>query len=261
MIWVIGGTSESIEFFKHIKSYGISKEIVATVISEYSKELIKDIDSDIEVFVGRLDSNEMESFLLKKNIKKVIDLSHPYAKEVSKNAVNAAKKFEIEYFRFHRKSYDFNINEITDSSICNSIEEITELVEKLDGNILVTLGGNCIEKFRDLKNLKNIYFRILPDYNVIKKCFEIGVLPKNIIALQGPFSKEMNKVIIKDYSIKHLITKNSGINGGEKEKIEACLESQCKLIFLKRPDSENYGEIFFTLEGLVEKIMEDREII
>lgn len=258
MIWVIGGTSESIEFFKYISSHNISKQFLVTVISDYSKELIKEIDSNIEVFVGRLDLAGMENFLFEKKIEKIIDLSHPYAKEVTKNAVNTAKKLKIPYFRFQRESYEFNTNEIKDSRFCNSVEEIVELVNKLDGNILVTLGGNCIEKFKDVKNMRNIYFRILPDYNVIKKCFEIGVLPKNIIALQGPFSKAMNKVIIEDYNISHLVTKNSGINGGEREKIEACIETKCNLIFLKRPESESYGEMFFTLDSLVKKILDKR---
>jgi len=39
--------------------------------------------------------------------------------------------------------------------------QIIEYVENLEGNILVTLGSNNVPLFKDLKNLSNIYFRIL----------------------------------------------------------------------------------------------------
>lgn len=254
MIWIVGGTSEATDFLKCFTGNDVSSKFIVTVVSDYSKELIKEIDSRIEVLTGRLDLQGMDDFVNLRNIEKIIDLSHPYAQEVSKNVTTVAMKYKIPYFRFHRESYNDSKEE---TNLYSTVEEIVDVVKDIEGNILVTLGGNCIDKFKNIKNLKNIYFRILPDSEVIRKCNQIGILPKNIIALQGPFSKAMNKVMIEDYKIKYLITKNSGINGGEKEKIDACTELGCKLIFLKRPTSGSYGEIFNSFDEFIKRIYKE----
>ena len=52
-------------------------------------------------------------------------------------------------------------------------------------------------------------------------CEKNGICGKQILALQGPFSVEMNEAILKQYHINCLVTKRSGKNGGYQEKIEA----------------------------------------
>ena len=43
----------------------------------------------------------------------------------------------------------------------------------------------------------------------------------NIIAIKGPFGIHINDGIIKEYKIRCLITKDSGLEGGMEEKIES----------------------------------------
>ena len=50
---------------------------------------------------------------------------------------------------------------------------------------------------------------------------EQGIKGRQILALQGPFSTEMNAAILKQYDIHHMVTKNSGRTGGYQEKLEA----------------------------------------
>ena len=50
---------------------------------------------------------------------------------------------------------------------------------------------------------------------------EQGIKGRQILALQGPFSTEMNAAILKQYDIRHMVTKNSGRTGGYREKLEA----------------------------------------
>ena len=44
---------------------------------------------------------------------------------------------------------------------------------------------------------------------------------RQIIAMQGPFSAQMNECILREYSIDWMVTKISGHAGGFEEKIEA----------------------------------------
>ena len=193
----------------------------------------------------------MVEFIEKYHIEKVIDLSHPYASIVTSTAIEAAKIKKIEYYRFERKEIHILPKKYSEFE---NIEDLIGYVGKLDENILVTLGSNNIPSFKDLENLSKFYFRILPKWDMVKRCEDNNILPKNIIAMQGPFCKNMNKGMIEQYNIKYLITKKAGTTGGELEKIEACDEMGVEVIFLSRPKilCENfYTDIDILLESIL----------
>lgn len=253
MDWIIGGTKDSRDFIDILKNdfwenKDFLKNIILTTASDYGKILAS--ESGVEVKSLSMNEDEMKIFISKYNIKRIFDLSHPYAKEVSLNAMRASEEKNIDYFRFERQNLEY-----TESFSFLSIDEMIDFVEKLQGNILVTLGTNNIEKFKNIKNLENIYFRILPVKISIEKAEKAGIKAKNIIALQGPFSKEFNMAIYKNYNIKYILTKESGKEGGEQEKIEAAYEMNITPLILKRP-SIKYTWVSSDMQKIVEKFKE-----
>ena len=99
----------------------------------------------------------------------------------------------------------------------------------------------------------NLYVRILPTVDSVKKAEDLGYLPSKIIAIQGPVSKVLNKAMLESYKIDYLITKESGATGGEIEKIEACREYGTTVLVLKRP-YVNYGKVYNEINELVEDV-------
>ena len=59
------------------------------------------------------------------------------------------------------------------------------------------------------------------------------------------------------YKIKALITKDSGEEGGMKEKVDSALLNNVKLIVVKRPNL-NYGKEFNDIKEMLEFIKERR---
>lgn len=238
MYWLIGGTKDARDFLNKITI----KNIIISVATDYGKELLK--DCDYEVIVKRLDKKEMKSFVEKYKIKGIIDLSHPYAIEVSKNAIEVG----IPYFRYERKLLLYN-----GAREFFKIDDLVKEVDKelIDKRVLSTLGSNNILKFKEIKNKENFYTRILPMEEALVKCREAGIISKNILAMQGPFSKEFNIAILENYNIDILLTKESGYIGGELEKVEACKALGVEVFVLKRPKIE-YPRVFDTLEDLIE---------
>lgn len=245
MIWIIGGTKDSREF---IKNYKFKEKLIVTTATEYGGKLLEEFK--VKVFCKKLTFLEMESFVKENEISKIVDLSHPYAVEVSKNAIDTAKKLNIDYIRFERKNLEIGSENILEFE---KIEDIIEYIENVEDNILVTLGSNNIEKFKNLKNLNNIYFRILPKWEMVKKAEDAGILPKNIVAMQGPFTYEMNVAMLKQLDIKYMVSKKGGDTGGELEKIEASNASGVKTILLVRPNIE-YPRVYDSIEEIIEKI-------
>lgn len=226
MDWIIGGTKDSRNFIEKILKF--RSKFIVTIVSEYGGKLLENYGVNVEI--KSMKEKEMKEFIKKNNIERIFDFSHPYALEVSRNAINASKETKIGYYRFDRSSYGYEK--------CQKFQDLDNLIkyiENLKGNILCALGSNKIKKFESLKNLKNIYFRVLPTKAAIENIENIGVLAKNIIGIQGPFSKEFNSFIYKQYNINYLLTKESGDIGGEQEKIDSALENNIEIIILKKP--------------------------
>lgn len=244
MIWVIGGTKDSREF---IERAPLKERLIVTTATEYGGKLLDGIDK-IEVISKALTLEEMDIFVKENKIDMIVDLSHPYAVEVSKNAIEISKKNKIEYIRYERE-----VVEIDGIIEFKNIEDMINYIDSSEKRVLSTIGGNNIAKFKNMRYLSNVYFRVLPKSEILKKMEECGILAKNIIAMQGPFSKELNIALIKQLNINCLITKKSGDTGGEREKIEASKETGIELLYLTK-DEIQYPKVYYEMDKLINDI-------
>ena len=240
MIWVIGGTKDSREFLEKFASD--DKDIIVTTATEYGGKLLEGLS--VKVVCRKLTKDEMESFALENRVTTIVDISHPYAVEVSSNAIEVAEKLSLKYYRFEREEIKINPKKYSEFY---SIDELLKYCETLEGNILVTL------RFKDSANLEKYYFRKLPKWDMVKRCEEFGILPRNIIAMPGPFIQIMNEAMIEQIDAKYFVTKRAGNTGGEKEKIDACDRKGIEVIFLDRP-AMRYPNQSNTIDELIEKI-------
>ena len=105
MDWIIGGTKDSRDFIKLLSEKNINlKNIILTTVSDYGKKLAE--ESGAAVKSGAMNKDEMKIFVSQYNIERIFDFSHPYALEVSKNAMETARDTGKKYFRFERKNLE-----------------------------------------------------------------------------------------------------------------------------------------------------------
>ena len=112
---------------------------------------------------------------------------------------------------------------------------------------MLTTGSKTLEIFaKELVGLENtrLIARMLPRIDNMEKCAELGIEQKNIVAIQGPFSKELNKALYRQYGVTLMITKESGKVGSVDEKLEAALECGIETIMIARPNV-NYRKCAF----------------
>ena len=96
MIWIIGGTCETVELVEKIRG---KMEYIITAATEAEREFL----DDENLIVCRMDEKEVENFIHHNSIDVVVDLSHPFATEITKIAREAAEKFNIDYIRYVRR--------------------------------------------------------------------------------------------------------------------------------------------------------------
>lgn len=217
------------------------------VATDYGKEMISP-SRHINVLSGRMDEQQIEKLILTNSYKFVIDATHPYASQATENIVSACKKLCKKYIRVLR---DENKSDYDGVIFADSIEDAVDYLNDNIGNILVTTGSKELLKYRGLDNLTRLFVRVLPSYESLKACLDFGLSHKNIICMQGPFTKELNIAILRQFNCRFMVTKSSGSAGGFDDKIIAAKEAGADAIIIKRPvqvAGYSLAEIFKILE-------------
>ncbi|WP_422445070.1 precorrin-6A reductase [Thermoanaerobacterium sp. DL9XJH110] len=228
MILVLAGTKEGRTIAESLSSMGFS--VIASTVTKYGERLF---DKGVHVQTGPLDTQAMKEFIEENGIKVVIDATHPFAKDASLNAIEACRSTKIKYIRYEREG----IHRIYSSKIIHT-KDFDEAAQKLEkfNRIFLAIGSKNLDKFIKLKARgKKIIARVLPESGVLKRCEELGLLPKEIIAVQGPFSVEMNYYMFRDFRADVVVTKDSGAQGGVFEKLEAAERLDIPVVLIERP--------------------------
>ena len=234
-IIIFSGTTEG-----RILSDRLTKDCmphIVSVASEYGKEMMEE-NAFAEIHVGRMDANEIIGFLTEREFSEedmVIDATHPFATEVTSNIKVAVESFGVSLIRVIREEekelpkYAEKYLDITDCA--NSLD-------KTEGNILLTTGSKELGQYCksvSTETKKRTYVRVLPSIDSLKLCEMEGIESDHIIAMHGPFGKELNEAILRQYDIKHLVTKESGAAGGFAEKMSAAVSAGAALHVIERP--------------------------
>ena len=247
-IFIIAGTSDSKIIIKKIEEFNVNVTISVTtnmgenIISRYSNS---------EIITAKLNAEEFMDILKVKNIDILIDVSHPFAFLVSQNAKKACCILKIKYFRFLRKNIDYSYENLI---FVDSYEEAAVKANNMHGNILLTTGAKTLDIFtKNIDDYKSkLHVRIFDFDESLNKCLNLGINKKNIITVKGVSSTAENIKLIKKINAKVLIAKESGIQGGQQNKIDAAKFYRIPIIIIKKPN-ENGFENIDELINLVKK--------
>lgn len=251
MIMILGGTKDAREIIVQIseKKY----PLLITTATEYGGSLVEPYEG-CDVLMKRMSAQDMERIMIERKIQLVVDATHPYAVDVSQNAMLACQNRKIPYLRYQRNesAYDGYKDILV---MVDHMEAAADYLAAVEGNILLTTGSKSLGVFANRIPVQRLYPRVLPTAEVLKQCETFGIKAGNIIAMQGPFSKNMNMEIIKMFNIRILVTKDSGNVGGTVDKLAAASACQCKVVMVRRPKVD-YPNLFENKEDLVCKVSE-----
>ncbi len=224
-IMIFGGTTEGRELSLCLAERGA--EVTVCVATEYGAEE-QGAHAGVTVLTGRRTADEMAALL--RGFALCVDATHPYAVEASKNIRAACDTANVPYRRLLREA-----SEAADAVFFADAAEAAAHLNETEGNILLTTGAKELPAFAAL-DPNRLYPRVLPSREGISACEAAGVPHRNIIAMQGPFSRELNAAIIRQYRIAYVVTKDGGAAGGFCEKAEAARETGAALLVLRRPE-------------------------
>ncbi|AVK84612.1 precorrin-6A reductase [Lysinibacillus sp. B2A1] len=249
MIFMLAGTSDARDLALEIQSAGY--DVTATVVTESAASSLDEVG--LPHLVGRLTAEEMATIMAEQGYRLVVDASHPFAEEASKNAMAAAEQANIPYIRYERAHEHYSHPLIT---VVKDYEEAAHLAAEKRGVIMLTTGSKTLATFtKVLHGLENtrVIARMLPRLDNMEKCEALGVAQRDIVAIQGPFSKELNEALFRQYDVTLMITKESGKVGSVDEKLEAALACGIETLLIARPNIK-YGQQYSTFTEVLQAV-------
>lgn len=275
-VLIYSGTTEGRELAECLAKAHIP--CIVCVATEYGRLVMPPLEG-VRILEGRMNVEQMRMLAQSENVRVVVDATHPYATEVTENIKMSVQKIhtvggqaaelaqrlgrrngenanEVPYLRLLRQikggaewKNAKGIHWMTDHADC--VEELC----KKEGNILLTVGSKELMHYSSAPELKDrLYVRVLPGVESLLLCEKCGMRGKQVIAMQGPFSKEMNKALMMQYDIRAIVTKESGSAGGFEEKLQAAQEMGADCYIIKSPKEEDgydFAEILVELSSLL----------
>ena len=231
MILVLAGTRDGREIASALEKSGYS--VTVSVTSEYGRELAK--QSAARVQAEAMTEAELALFIRQEGIRVLVDATHPYAVNVSRNAAAAAKSAGIPCLRYERPCS--NLPDYAGISMAPDMQSAAEMAVQLGETVFLTVGSHTLPIFRAAAKGRKcrLIARVLPQPDVIAACLAAGFSPADIVALQGPFSCELNMALFREYGADVMVTKNSGAVGGMDEKMKAAIAMKMKVVVVQRP--------------------------
>lgn len=238
---IFSGTTEGRELSRTVAVLGLPVTVcVATDLGAEEQGRMP----GITVRAGRLDADEMADLL--QDTALCIDATHPYATEATRNIRAAANRAGVEYHRLLRPASNLPAGSVV---LQTAAQAAAYLADK-PGNVLLATGAKELPAFAALDPTR-LYPRVLPTLAGITACEEAGIPHRNIIAMQGPFTNELNVAVMHQFQICYIVTKDGGAAGGFAEKAQAAAQCGVQMIVLRRPEEQ--GE---TAESILQRCRE-----
>jgi len=232
-ILIFGGTTEGRKLAGLFSLHNMY-DVTLSVATEYGRNIIPQ-NTGFSVLSQRLNQSEMTGLLEKNKFDYVIDATHPYADEATKNIKTACDETNTEYLRLLRRESKKNQSVI----YVENTAQAADFLKSTSGNVLMTIGSKELDSFTTIKDYSSrLFVRIIPMMDSLQKVIAMGFKNANIICMQGPFEIDMNIALLKMTNAEYMVTKDSGETGGFSKKIIAAEQTGCKVIVIARPSVE-----------------------
>ena len=220
-IWLVGGTSESRAIAQQLTQQGLPW--LVTVVSPTAARLYAGLPDRIQS--GALSPAGMQSLIRQHGIRAIVDASHPFATEISKQAMATG----LPYLRFERQATTLELP-------AESVPDLDTLLQPTyleNRRVLLTLGIKALHQFRPWQQRARLWARILPTAKA--QAIQAGFAPEQLICDRSPTDALAEQALWQKLGVDTVITKASGGPGGVPVKLAAAKALGVRLLVIARP--------------------------
>ncbi|MGB4072491.1 cobalt-precorrin-6A reductase [Pseudomonas sp.] len=233
-ILLLGGTSEALRLARRL-----SPEAV------YSLAGLGRVPDDLacQVRVGGFGGAAgLAAYIREQSIELLLDLTHPYAAQISANAARAAELSAIACWALRRPGWRAG-----EGDDWREVDNWAGLVAALQNfqRPLFTLGREPLEHLHEIPLHQHWTLRCLTAQEAVPRA--------EIIGARGPFALDGERALFARLGTDVLISKNSGSQSTE-PKLQVARELGLPVVLLRRPLLPSVEREFLSLEALAEAL-------
>ena len=242
-ILLLGGTADA----RHLCDNLIKQKLNVT----YSiAGLVRTPTLECPVLVGGFRAlGGLTHYLSSNQIDLVLDVTHPYAKKMSDQAVLSGKELGIPVWRFHRPAW-----EQTNQDQWRFYQDVEQLIQMLAGykRPLLSAGQFSLDELTRINALVNLERIVLR--TAVKPKFSYEMLTKiHWIKAIGPFFYEDENLLIQTQDIDVIVSKNSG-GSATSAKLQVANHLGLAVLMLERPSLIKADKQFNSLDECIAAI-------
>lgn len=218
-ILILGGTREAAKLAQELYEEGND---VMTSLAGRTKEPEPLAG---EVRIGGFGGAEgLKEFLLENKFDQMIDATHPFAKQISANAIRAAEASGIAFEVLTRPPWQQHADDIWIE--CDTLEKARDAIPQ-NARVLLALGSQHIDLF---KTRDNVHFLV----RMVDAPREPLPLPDHQLLIGKPSTDANEEAeVLTGHAITHIVCRNSGGKGAY-AKIEAARLLRLPVIIVRR---------------------------
>ncbi|BEV70980.1 MULTISPECIES: precorrin-3B C(17)-methyltransferase [unclassified Paludibacterium] len=248
-LWVFSGTSDGNALARQLAEAG--HQVVVSSASEYGAEQAALHCPNVTTVAGRLGLERRRELLSQSQARAIIDATHPYASEMSTQLIELSQQLSLRYVRFERPS-------LTDEYPAERVADMDQAAQRamqLGSRIFLATGSKDLGRFVQAPGAsdKQWFLRMAPDPQQLQRVLDLGMPRGHLCAMQGPFSREANETLWRDWGIDCVVSKESGEAGGYRAKAEAAARLGIPFIVVERPQLD-YPQRLDSIEAVLSEV-------
>ncbi len=250
MILVLGGTSDARALADELR--GAGHDVLLSAASSYGARLGG--ENGTPVRGGTLDEAGLHEVIAEADA--VVDATHPFAEVITGNAKEACASAGRPYLRVVRPAAELPASIVRAADASEAALIAATCAAGSGGAILLTVGARTVRMYAEAARESGVraVARVLPTEESMRTCAEAGLEPRDIVAMQGPTSAELDAALLHHLGAAVLVTKDSGDVGGLEEKLLAAELAGATAVVVERPAEPDAvctaGEVLHWLAGL-----------
>ena len=178
----------------------------------------------------------LKNFLVKEKISLLVDATHPFAENISKNALLASTDLGLPFLVLNRPPWVKHSNDqwIEVSSLKNAVKYLKNVEKKTGslfstGSIFLTTGNKELWLFQNFLNY-HFLVRTVEEPELVSEWPQATFLKD-----RGPYTLENEIKLLEKHKISMLVAKNSG-GISTYAKIEAARHLKIPVLMVRRPE-------------------------
>ncbi|MDR1133549.1 MAG: precorrin-6A reductase [Synergistaceae bacterium] len=232
---VLGGASEGREAASALLERGFSVTVSVTRDAG-----VATVPKGANAIVGARDwrdwSEMLDDPVSRDGLLGVVDATHPFAEEASREISSACEAVGVPLCRYLRRE-ELPEDAVTAADLSEAVTRAIELTPK-GGVIFLAIGTNDLNTVmpRIRESGRDVLVRVLPTAESMRLAERAGLLPKEIIASWGAGNADFNEALCRDRNVLVIVSRDSGAQGGVGDKAEAARRLGIPLVLVSRPE-------------------------